>query len=79
MNMKKWIMPGWMIQYKDMIVNTGGNTVESLMNDENSNMFNNAPRALICVAIKSQVRLLEELYEKGLLINYEPKKEETNN
>lgn len=46
--MKKWIMPDWMEQYKDMIVNTGGNSIGELMNDDKSTTFNNAPRALIC-------------------------------
>lgn len=66
--MKKWIMPDWMEQYKDMIVNTGGNSIGELMNDDKSTTFNNAPRALICACVKSQITLLEKLYEKGLLV-----------
>lgn len=67
--MKKWTMPKWLEPYRESIVNTGGNSVESLMNDDgtNSNVFNNAPRALICAAVKSQVALLERLREGGLL------------
>lgn len=66
---KKWIMPKWMKFYAKMILNTGGNNIEDLVNDDgqNSNIFNNAPRALICASVKSQVGLLEQLYEKGLL------------
>lgn len=62
-------MPEWMEKYKELIGNTGGNDIEELMNDDgtNSNVFNNAPRALICVAVKSQVRLLELLKKKDLL------------
>ena len=62
-------MPEWMKRYASLIVNTGGNNIEDLVNDDgtNSNVFNNAPRALICAAVKSQVTLLELLYEKELL------------
>lgn len=66
---KKWKMPTWMEAYRKSILNTGGNPVEDLMNDDgtNSNVFNNAPRALICCAVKSQVALLESLHESGSL------------
>ncbi len=67
--MKKWIMPDWMEQYKDLIVNTGGNGIGELMNDNKSTAFNNAPRAIICVAVKSQISLLEKLHDKGLLVD----------
>jgi hypothetical protein len=55
--------------YRALINNTGGNSIEELMNDDgtNSNVFNNAPRALICVAVKCQVGLLETMYQRGLL------------
>ena len=67
---KVWIMPEWMEKYRKMIVNTGGNAIEELVNDDgtNSNVFNNAPRALICVAVKSQVNLLEILHKEGLIL-----------
>lgn len=66
---KKWVMPEWMEEYRGDINNTGGNSVEELMNDDgkNSNVFNNAPRALICVAVKSQVHLLETLHQKEVI------------
>lgn len=64
-----WTMPRWMEPYRAKITNTGGNSVEDLMNDDgtNSNVFNNAPRALICVAVKSQVAMLEVLHKAGHL------------
>lgn len=67
--MKRWVMPKWLESYRDCIGNTGGNSIEDLMNDDgtNSNLFNNAPRALICVAVKSQVNLLERLHKQGRL------------
>jgi len=66
---KPWVFPIWMEPFRHTISNTGGNPVEELMNDDgtNSNVFNNAPRALICVAVKSQINLLERLHNAGLL------------
>ena len=67
--MRKWKMPAWMEKYRICIVNTGGNPVEELMNDDgiNSNLQNNAVRALLCVAVKSQISLLEQLHNLKLL------------
>ncbi len=64
-----WVMPEWMKPYVEFICNTGGNSVEELMNADSktANVVVNAPLALICVAVKSQVWLLEELHKKGLL------------
>ena len=58
-----------MEKYRPLITNTGGNPVEELYNDDgtNSNVFNNAVRALLCVAVKSQVDMLETLHRKGML------------
>lgn len=66
---KAWKMPAWMKPFRHHISNTGGNSIEDLMNDDggNSNVHNNAPRALICVAVKCQVGLLERLYAIGHL------------
>lgn len=64
-----WTMPDWMRPYEDLFINTGGNTVEDLMNrhPSDANVVINAPLALICVAVESQVALLEELRNRGLL------------
>jgi len=35
--------------------------------ERNSNIHNNALRALICMAVKSQVQLLETLKKEGLI------------
>jgi len=58
---KKWVMPERLERFRGLIVNTGGNSIEELMNDHKSNVFNNAPRALICVSVKSQIALLEKI------------------
>lgn len=64
---KRWVMPAWMEPYRKHIKNTGGNSVEELMNDRTCDISNNAVRAALCVAIQSQVALLEHLHRDGLL------------
>ena len=70
MEKEEWKMPEWMEEYREMIDHyTGGNPIEELMNDDgtNSNVFNNAPRALICVSVKSVVSFLTMLHERQML------------
>lgn len=62
-----WVMPPWMEQYRKLFANTGGNSIEDLMNDHDSTCFNNVIRAGLIVCIESQVILLSRLYAKGLL------------
>lgn len=64
---EKWQMPEWMKPYEDLIINTGGNSVEELVSDNTTNVFTNVPRAIIVVGVKSQVALLIQLYEAGHL------------
>lgn len=64
---KQWTMPAWMEPYRDMIADTGGNPIEELLNDHTTTIFENAPRAMICVAVKDQVGLLERLNKNGML------------
>lgn len=75
---KEFIMPAEFEVFRDLIMNTGGNPIEGIMNDHTTTVFNNAPRALICVAVKSQIDLLAALHEKGFLSlpNLEIKKPE---
>lgn len=67
MKRKKWAMPVWMEPYRASL--TYGDRAEELMNTpvENATVFNNAPLALICVAMKTGIGLLERLRAKGLL------------
>lgn len=60
-----WVMPEWMEKYRKDIGNTGGNPIEELMNDNHTTAFENATRAIIIVAVKSQVSLLETLHKEG--------------
>jgi hypothetical protein len=64
---KKWKMPEWMEPYRELVNNTGGNSVEELENDTSTSMFINAPRAILCCCVHSQVQLLTMLHNKGLM------------
>lgn len=61
-----WAMPEWMQPYKNYIRNTGGNDVTELMNGNTDPMIN-LPLSTLQACVKSQVGLLYELYERGLL------------
>lgn len=60
MTKAKWEMPEWMEEYRECFTNTGGNTVEELMNN-NSDMFSNAPLAALSIACIAQVGMLTQL------------------
>ena len=68
---KAWAQPAWMAPYVPLLVNTGGTfddpTDAMNCDGKNCNVIVNAPRAVLCTAVMSQVRLLEVLHEKGLL------------
>ena len=64
--MKKWIMPEWMEPYRKCFNNTGGNTVEELLNDQTTPETNIVLYVLIC-CVRSQALLLTMLHERGLL------------
>ena len=63
-----WVMPDWMEKYRHLINNTGGNSIEDLINDiEGTNAQNNLIRATIIVAVESQVNLLYALHQHNHL------------
>ena len=64
-----WVMPKWMEKYRVHLDRFGGgNPVEELMNDGGkSNVFNNAPRAMICCQMIAMVHLLQLLYNEDQL------------
>ncbi len=61
-----WVMPAWMEPYRDLIINTGGNSVDELMNDDSSPLIN-LPRSTLAACVKSQVGLLGILHDRDLL------------
>ena len=62
-----WVMPEWMEKYREDITNTGGNSVEELQNDTDSNFGNNLPRTALIIAISAQIGLLQNLHKKGVI------------
>ena len=69
MEKDEWKMPGWMEPLRNTILNTGGNPIEELMNDNHNHFETNLPRAVIICCVKSQVNMLEHLNKSGLLHN----------
>lgn len=67
---KLWTMPPWMEPYRKLISNTGGNPIEELMNDHTTTIFENAPRAMLCIAVQDQVGLLTRLRGIGALTRH---------
>ena len=71
-----WIQPAWMAPYVPLLKNTGGtfNDPAVAMNCDarNCNLAVNAPRAVLCIAVQSQVRLLESLHARGMLMEPTP-------
>jgi hypothetical protein len=63
-----WTMPDWMEPFRELIVNTGGNPVEELVNDQHTTAVVNAVRAGLIVAVASQVALLGRLHRDGHLV-----------
>lgn len=64
---KTWVMPAWMEHYREHL-NDFGLGVEDLMNDHESKLDNNAYRAMVCVELKAQVRLLTSLHDHDMLL-----------
>lgn len=63
----EFVMPSWMEPYRDMFQNTGGNSIESLMNDRDTNAWNNAVRSALIISVDSQVTLLIRMHAAGLI------------
>jgi len=63
-----WVMPEWMEPFRKSFNNTGGNTVEDLMNN-NTPGWANEVLATLSICAETQVVLLTRLHKQGLLIN----------
>jgi hypothetical protein len=68
--MKRWKMPEWMEPYRDLFENTGGNSVEELMDHEFTNA--NVVRGTLAVCVESQVTLLHRLRARKMLVGVDP-------
>jgi hypothetical protein len=53
--------------YRKFIGNTGGNKIEELMNDHETNSSNHIFRAAMIASVDSQIDLLTGLHSAGLL------------
>lgn len=62
----KWTMPEWMECYRDCIVNTGGNSIEELMNGDADPRVN-LPMSTLQCSVKSQVAMLNVMRKRGML------------
>lgn len=63
---RKWKMPKWMEPFRESICNTGGNSVEDMMNGCADPLIN-LPLSTLQACVKSQVALLYALHEKEAL------------
>lgn len=61
-----WRMPAWMEPYRELIRNTGGNSIETMMNG-NADPSVNLPLSTLQACVKSQVSLLYTLHDEGRL------------
>lgn len=71
-NNAAWTMPEWMEPYRDHFTNTGGNSIEDLMNDKDCTARTNVVRAALIIAVESQVILLSRLRMLGALQTHKP-------
>ena len=62
-----WVMPDWMEKYRPLISNTGGNSIEDLINDKETTAWNNLIRAVLISAVESQIGLLYALHQHNHL------------
>ncbi len=66
MKSNKYVVPEWMEQYRDYFVNTGGNSIEELMNMKVDSRVN-MPLAMLQICAESQTLLLARLHKAGKL------------
>jgi hypothetical protein len=70
---KKWVMPEWMEKYRNYL-NVGSDSlgsttsIDALMNDTETNPFNNSIRWSMILVVQTRVKLLEDLKRTGWLL-----------
>lgn len=69
-----YTVPEWMRPYLTLFQNTGGNDVEDLLHDEDTNMFANSIRYMLIMSARSQFGLLMDMYKNGQIIELETMK-----
>ncbi len=67
---EKWVIPEWMEMYTELILNSGGVSIEDAMNrlrfDKHLILANMVAYA-ICCEVSAQVNLLTRLYNEGII------------
>ena len=66
MRKSRWKMPKWMKPFRGLIVNTGGNEIEGMVNGDADPRVN-LPLSTLQACVKSQVALLLRLHYDGYL------------
>ena len=64
---EKWVMPKWMEKYRDKFLNTGGNSVEDLINMTGDDTAGNIILGALCISVADQMNLLTKLHNEGAL------------
>lgn len=73
-NSRNWTMPEWMEPYRGLFENTGGQSVEDLVNTDGKNAGSNVVNpvlAAMAVSVESQVMMLARLRSNGFLYSHE--------
>lgn len=73
-NRPPYVLPAWMEPYRTLFQNTGGNTIEDLMtdNDPTNNGANNVVRAALIASVEAQLTLLWRMRQRGMLVGVAP-------
>lgn len=66
-----WKMPKWMEPYRELFQNTGGNSIEELMNDRDTHGGNNVIRSALIISVDSEITLLHRMKVRGMLTGVE--------
>lgn len=78
-NRPPYVLPAWMEPYRALFHNTGGNTIEDLMtdNDPANNGANNVVRAALIASVEAQITLLWRLRIREMLVGVSPDTEDS--
>lgn len=63
-----WVLPDWLEPYRDLIADTGSESIEEVMNDRISGFHDNYMRAARLMAVNAQIELLCRLRDQGFLL-----------
>jgi hypothetical protein len=67
-NAEPWVCPPWLRPYLGLVTGLRGETVEALLNDRTADAESDPARARRIDLARAQVRLLEALHVRGILL-----------